>query len=536
MRKLIRRMAAIAIATVAVMGSLVASATASNAYIGYLSESFVSVFDTKTNAVFSTISAANTLRGIAITPDGSRAYLTGTATDSVYVIDTHTNISVGAIPIENPIAIAITPDGRRAYVTSGTIPGSVSVIDTQTNAVAGAAINVGLTPAGIAITPNGGSAYVTNNASGSVSVIDTQTNTVVGGAITVGASPWGIAITPDGSRAYVARDVKPGSVSVIDTQTNTVAGAIALGAGAAFPIGIAIAPSGARAYATNLANVSAIDTKSNGVVGAPIVAGARPSGIAITPDGGRAFVLNHNSDDISVIDVATNTTVGAPIAVGKQPEAIAITPDQPPRAGLSTRGNGLRVAVTGSASSDPDGAVATYSWDFGDGMSAQTTVPTADHTYQKVSKYRVLLTVSDGEGCPGFIFTGQTASCNGPSTASVDRLLVTAKMLKLKHNTENGTAIMRVRVPGKVIVDLSGKGVVRQRPRAGASIADFKQGLGTVSLPIRAKGKARRKLNRTGTAKVKVKLTVRPVGGDPNVQTKRVRLVKGTRRGLTTSR
>ena len=29
------------------------------------------------------------------------------------------------------------------------------------------------------------------------------------------------------------------------------------------------------------------------------------------------------------------------------------------------------------------------------------------------------LTVDDGEGCPGFVFTGRTASCAGPSTATV---------------------------------------------------------------------------------------------------------------------
>jgi YVTN family beta-propeller protein len=83
----------------------------------------------------------------------TRAYVT---TNAVSVIDTATNTVVATIPVGvSPIGVAITPDGTRAYVTnegSNTVSGTVSVIDTATNTVV-ATIPVGPGPFGIAITP-----------------------------------------------------------------------------------------------------------------------------------------------------------------------------------------------------------------------------------------------------------------------------------------------------------------------------------------------------------------------------------------------
>jgi YVTN family beta-propeller protein len=69
-------------------------------------------------------------------------------------------ISVGA----GPVAIALTPDGSRAYVAnSGS--NTVSVITTANNTVTGSPIPVGFTPVAIAITPDGTHAYVANEIS-----------------------------------------------------------------------------------------------------------------------------------------------------------------------------------------------------------------------------------------------------------------------------------------------------------------------------------------------------------------------------------
>jgi PKD repeat protein len=57
------------------------------------------------------------------------------------------------------------------------------------------------------------------------------------------------------------------------------------------------------------------------------------------------------------------------------------------------------VNVTGLASSDPDGYIASYEWDWGDG-SAHSTGPTASHTFETSGAYNVFLTVKDDLGRP----------------------------------------------------------------------------------------------------------------------------------------
>ena len=56
----------------------------------------------------------------------------------------------------------------------------------------------------------------------------------------------------------------------------------------------------------------------------------------------------------------------------------------------------LDVRFSAKASSDPDGDVLTYNWDFGDGNS--TDEVTANHTYSETGIYTTTLTVTDAEG------------------------------------------------------------------------------------------------------------------------------------------
>jgi len=72
---------------------------------------------------------------------------------SVSVINTATNTVIATIPDNyGNSGVAVTPDGSKVYVTSHEIPGIVSVINTATNTVS-ATIPVGLIPNGISIQP-----------------------------------------------------------------------------------------------------------------------------------------------------------------------------------------------------------------------------------------------------------------------------------------------------------------------------------------------------------------------------------------------
>ena len=130
---------------------------------------------------------------------------TAMQTNTVSVIAAATNTVIGSpIPVGSaPFGVAVTPDGSKVYVTN-LFGNTVSVIATATNTVIGSPIPVGANPFGVAVTPDGSRVYVTNAVDNTVSVIATATNTVIGSPIPVGGFPVGVAVTPDGSKVYVA--------------------------------------------------------------------------------------------------------------------------------------------------------------------------------------------------------------------------------------------------------------------------------------------------------------------------------------------
>jgi len=306
-------------------------------YVANIADGTISVINTSTNTQVATIST-NGAGAVAVTPDGTRAYVvTG---GGVSVIDTATNTVVGSpIPIGTEtfglfIGIAITPNGRSVYVAnSGS--GTVSVIATASNTVVDT-IPVGTSPSGIAITPDGTHAYVVDSNVGlsgtsNVFVIDIATNTVVD-TIPVGALPIGIAITPDGTHAYVA-NAGDDTIGVIEITTNTVVDTIPLGVG---PVGVAITPDGTQVYVVCVADalaqtqaVSVIATASNTVVSSIPVGLRFPNaaymGLAVTPDGTGVYVANGGANTLSVISTSSNTVTGS-VTVGNGPVAVAFSP------------------------------------------------------------------------------------------------------------------------------------------------------------------------------------------------------------------
>ncbi len=71
---------------------------------------------------------------------------------------------------------------------------------------------------------------------------------------------------------------------------------------------------------------------------------------------------------------------------------------------------GQPVTFDGTGSSDPDGTIASYSWDFGDGATGSGATPT--HTYAAGGIYAVTLTVTDNDGASSTCET--TADINTP--------------------------------------------------------------------------------------------------------------------------
>lgn len=92
-----------------------------------------------------------------------------------------------------------------------------------------------------------------------------------------------------------------------------------------------------------------------------------------------------------------NALAARPVAAPPPP-----TPaNQPPLAVLAPMSEGqvdelLRFDASGS--SDPDGDALTYTWDFGDGTTADFTFPIATHRYSAPGNYLARVTVNDGKG------------------------------------------------------------------------------------------------------------------------------------------
>jgi PKD repeat protein len=93
--------------------------------------------------------------------------------------------------------------------------------------------------------------------------------------------------------------------------------------------------------------------------------------------------------------------------------AAAGPPNQPPTASYTSNCSLLTCTFDGTGSSDPDGTIASYNWDFGDGTTDNTTA-TPSHTYAAEGNYVVTLTVTDNRG--GMATNTQTVTALAPIT------------------------------------------------------------------------------------------------------------------------
>ncbi len=296
------------------------------AYVANNQSNNVSVIDTATKTVATTIPVGTHPSGVVFSPDGGRVYVLNSGDGTISVIDTATNtvtatIPVGGAGVDGPELLAITPDGKSVYAANEL--GSVFVVDTDTSSLV-ATVPVPGADA-IFITPDGSHAYVQTVFTDGTSVIDTASNTVIASIPSSSGFSTGIAGTPDGVNIYATGGFLVPSISVIATSSNTVVGSIPCAGG---PQGIAFTPDGSKAYVTNeLTNaVDVLDANTNTVEPATIAVGNDPVLVALTPDGAFAYVSNFGfgtGSTVSVIDTSTNTVVTT-LNVGSAPEAIAI--------------------------------------------------------------------------------------------------------------------------------------------------------------------------------------------------------------------
>jgi len=122
-------------------------------------------------------------------------------------------------------------------------------------------------------------------------------------------------------------------------------------------------------------------------------------------------------------------------------------------------------------------------------------------------------------------FNVDVGSVTGGVSLTLNAPVNTITTGKPKLNKKKGTAQVPVTVADAGQLTLGGKGIKTAAATKAVAVA----GPSTVKLTVKPKGKTRGKLNSTGKAKVKAKITFTPNGGAPNVQTKKIKLKKTLR-------
>jgi DNA-binding beta-propeller fold protein YncE len=358
------------------------------------------------NALESPITAGTQMVAVAVSPDGQSAYAVDRGADAVYEYS-----------VDGTGALVVKPPGPLA---AGTDPSSV------------------------AVAPNGGSVYVVNSTShdlyrygvGAGGVLQLPPSVVA-----AGTAPSTIALTPDGRSAYVT-DTGGGRVLEYDVGadgTLSAKPAAFIGAGAA-PTGIAASPDGGSVYVANSGDgtISQYSVGSGGVLGAKasavgLVGGSKPQQLAVAPSGARLYVPDAAAGHDVVYQFALDAggAILPPsahfVGAGPAPTAVTVLPDQGPTAAFNAAPAPARSpsAFDGRLSTDSDGSVAHFDWDFGDGATALDGGPTPTHVYAQAGTYTVTLSVSDDAGCSTrLVFTGRTAYCNGNPAAVTTRAVV----------------------------------------------------------------------------------------------------------------
>lgn len=147
-----------------------------------------------------------------------------------------------------------------------------------------------------------------------------------------------------------------------------------------------------------------------GVTDAVSLGSGRDSGVVVRA-GGQVQVWGHNAYGQLGDGTTTNRTsavtvpgVSGAVKAGGGGSAYLVVligtttapVNEAPTADIAVSCDALACTFDGSGSTDSDGVIAGYTWDFGDGGTSTDEEP--DHTYTEAGSYEVTLTVTDDDG------------------------------------------------------------------------------------------------------------------------------------------
>ena len=245
---------------------------------------------------------------IAISPDGSRLYVSSYALNIVNVIDTATNtVLVNMLGIASPQGIAVSPDGAEVWINEG---GNVRERNAATFTQIGTTIVLAGNPNAIAMSPDGSKVVVSNGALGNAAIIDTATHAVVIvplPALPPAPGPFAVAISPDSSTAWIA-DNTNNLVYPINLATNVLGTGVAILSGS--PLDLQVSPNGDWLYvSTDGGTVEVIEIADTNHI-STITGSGSMYGLAVSSDGTRIQATNYTGNSLYIFNLAELTVSG----------------------------------------------------------------------------------------------------------------------------------------------------------------------------------------------------------------------------------
>ena len=330
---------------------------------------------------------------IAMSQDGQFAYVTTFGSHRVTKLDVpgHSHV-LTSLDVAESRSIVISPDGSEVYKTDFSPRTNIRAIGTQNltqnwrlNLTPGVPRDLALTPDGNRLLVTVGNPPPSSGGAAELVVVDVGASvpTITATVPLPGTINFFTPIATDGVRAYVGT-AGPDQIVVLDVSGPLphVVGTIAM---VALVRNVALTPDGQQLLVPLHDNtVVAIDTATGGVL-ATVGVGAGPTGIAVHPDGTEAYLTHPGLKAVTVLSLPSN-----------QPPTADAGPDQPAVECGGAKAGCAAVTLDGSGSSDPDGDALTYTWaGFPSGGTLGGASPTP---ILPLGTHVLTLTVDDGHG------------------------------------------------------------------------------------------------------------------------------------------
>ncbi|MCP3885032.1 MAG: PKD domain-containing protein [Propionibacteriaceae bacterium] len=204
---------------------------------------------------------------------------------------------------------------------------------------------------------------------------------------------------------FRATGSKSGVANIKVTSGNAVATpdsiTISVGANALATLAIsADPPTLPRGGGVSTIRVTAFDESKNPMPGISVTLNSTNGSLA---GGGAVLTTGENGQVTDKLNTTQSAEVTATSGDMTASLTIEVSTDEPPTAAFTASPSspvvGERVYFNGSESTDSDGVIVAYEWDFGDGRTASGSM--VENKYKAVGTYTVVLTVRDNAGNKG---------------------------------------------------------------------------------------------------------------------------------------